>query len=93
MTIVNVRRSECTHYMGRALPPRFPVGSPLANPFHITKEHDRQWVIAAYDGYVRARPDLLALIRELPEDAVLGCWCYPLHCHCNVIAKIWLELR
>ena len=31
--------------------------------------------------------DLLEVIRELPSDAVLGCWCKPARCHCESIIK------
>lgn len=37
--------------------------------------------------------EMLQLIKELPEDAVLGCWCAPEPCHADIIMKIWKELH
>lgn len=37
--------------------------------------------------------EMMKLIRELPEDAVLACWCFPLPCHADRIVKIWKELH
>jgi Domain of unknown function (DUF4326) len=31
--------------------------------------------------------DLLEAIRQLPPNAVLGCWCKPAPCHCESIIK------
>ena len=39
------------------------------------------------------RAELLAAVRDLPENAVLGCFgCKP-RCHGDVIMTLWQELR
>lgn len=41
-----------------------------------------------------AKPEeMMQLIHNLPEDAVLGCWCAPDPCHADVIMTIWKELH
>jgi hypothetical protein len=86
--VVHCRRSKFTVYIGRAwsgLP-----DSKWANPFHIGKHGTRSEVIAKYEAYVRSRPDLMAAVPEL-VDQVLGCWCYPEHCHGDVLVKLVKE--
>ena len=37
-----------------------------------------------------ARSQLLQkLVLSLPSDAVLGCWCKPEACHCDMIVDYW----
>lgn len=49
---------------------------------HIKKE---PWTVQV------SRP--MEVIRKLPEDAVLACWCHPETCHGDVVMKIWKELH
>lgn len=57
------------------------------NPFKIGKDGDRATVIAKYDEWILTRFDLL---RELPtlRGQILGCWCKPLACHGDVLARL-----
>jgi hypothetical protein len=59
----------------------------LGNPFHIGPDGSRDEVIAKYEAYVRSRPELMALIREL-RGWNLMCWCAPLPCHAEVILRL-----
>jgi Domain of unknown function (DUF4326) len=63
------------------------AASPLANPFRIGVDGDREQVIARYSDYLLGRPDLLALVPDL-RGKRLGCWCKPLACHADVIAEL-----
>ena len=62
-------------------------GSPLANPFRPGRDGTRTEIMSKYRDYLLARPDLVALAREL-RGKRLGCWCLPEPCHAEVIAEI-----
>lgn len=83
MTVVHCKRAPYTVYIGR--PSRF------GNPFHVSRQLSRAAAIARFEAYARETPALLAAIRALPADAVLGCWCAPLPCHGDVIVTLWNE--
>lgn len=37
---------------------------------------------------MKAKPALVAWLKDVPEDAKLGCWCQdPNKCHASVVAK------
>jgi hypothetical protein len=62
-------------------------GSPLANPFRLGRDGNREEVLAMYRDYLLCRPDLLALLPEV-RGRRLGCWCLPEACHAEVIAEL-----
>ena len=71
-------------YIGRANPRnRSPPASPWANPFR--GEH----AIERFRKYLTA-PKQAWLRKRLPElrGKILGCWCHPLACHGDVLAKL-----
>jgi len=78
---------EKVHYIGRACG-QFPE-SIFHNPFHIGKDGSRAEVIWKFAEYFYApeqrllRSSALCLI---DCDTCLGCWCYPLPCHGDIIA-------
>jgi len=39
------------------------------------------------------RLQVLAFLKTLDEESVLGCYCSPLRCHCEVIASCWEWLK
>jgi hypothetical protein len=63
----------------------------MRNGRYIPGERTR--VIEAFERDIRNDPVRLELIRKLPADAVLGCWCAPFDCHGHVIVKIWEEMH
>ncbi len=72
-------------------------GGPLANPFVIGKDGNRDAVIEKYRrwmwGHIQAGDTaVLGALRALRGDSVLGCWCAPERCHCEVIIRAadWL---
>ena len=77
--VVHCRRERYDVYVGRP--------SPWGNPFVIGRDGTREEVIAKYAAWVRKQPHLLARIAGL-RGKTLGCWCAPLPCHANVLAKL-----
>lgn len=82
---VNTAHNNFTRYMGRCW-----AGLPESifhNPFHV-----RDWghgvaieKFAEY-WYAPEQSRLRCLALELIKDGeVLGCWCRPLACHCDII--------
>lgn len=76
--------------------------SPLANPFRVGRDGTREEVIEKYRrwlwGEVRRGGVVRFELRRLAgrvvrgEEVVLGCWCFPLPCHAEVVrrAVLWL---
>jgi hypothetical protein len=96
MRVVNLRTEPCTHYCGRVGSydeAKHGVNCNLGNPFPISKNNNRESVILLFEEWARSNISLIARIRDLPEDAVLGCWCKPASCHCDAIIRIWKELN
>lgn len=92
MRVVHCKKEPYTHYIGRP--------GPWGNPFsHLGKSlaqfrvYSREEAIQKYEEYARNQPGLLVMIKALPEDAVLGCWCKPDSCHGDIIVKLWRELH
>lgn len=92
MKVINLRKEKYTHYIGR--------GSIFGNPFVIGKDGNRGDVIIKYEKYIRNKmyslvylTDLGKALYNLPEDAILGCFCKPQACHGDIIIKIWKELH
>ena len=88
MKAVNIRKDKYTVYIGR--------GSVFGNPFKIGIEGaTREQVIKEYEDRVREEINntLGQRIYNLPEDAILGCYCKPQACHGDIIIKIWKEMH
>jgi len=84
-TVVNLRKDHYQVYIGR--------GSPFGNQFVIGKDGNREQVIAKYKDYFVHRVEQDAVFRAQVlalRDKVLGCYCWPLKCHGNVIIE-WLD--
>jgi len=60
-------------------------GNPFRPQTHAPEEHDR--VIALYTRYLDDNPVLLGRLPELSGGKVLLCWCHPLPCHGDALAK------
>ncbi len=76
--VVHCKRSPYDVYVGRP--------SKWGNPFAIGKDGIRQEVIAKYEAWLDSQPDLLDALPEL-RGKVLGCWCYPMPCHADVLVR------
>lgn len=99
MTYVNCRKVECTHYCGRPDSLHKAIGEPedlsiLGNPF-VTGH--RLIDIRNYSRYllekIRRHQEWRDLILAIPDDAKLGCFCYPRECHCQqiILAKKYIQ--
>lgn len=78
-TVVHCKRNKYDVYIGRP--------SKWGNPFSIGKDGTREDVIKKYSNYIMKHPDLLSSLGEL-KGKVLGCYCYPLAYHGDVLAKL-----
>lgn len=77
-TVVHCKKNPYDVYIGR--------GSKWGNPFILGKDGDRQTVINKYEKYLNDNPSLLLALPEL-QGKILGCWCKPLACHGDILAK------
>lgn len=79
--------------------------SPLGNPFthkagiagtvlvasrEEAIERYRRWL---WEKLQARDPKVLAALKALTEESVLGCWCKPLGCHCDVLVRAWKWAR
>ena len=86
-TVVNLH----VHPEAARLPEYVPVHRPTGwgNPFKIGRDSTRAQVIDKYRAWlVSERPDLVLNARIHLRDKVLGCYCVPLSCHAEVLARI-----
>jgi hypothetical protein len=67
-------------YVGR--PSRF------GNPFVLGRHGDRAAVVARFEAWLLANPDLLAAARTELRGKDLVCWCAPEACHADVLLRI-----
>jgi hypothetical protein len=65
------------------------IGRPgiWGNPFVIGRDGTREEVIAKHARWIRTRPDLLKRLPEL-RGRRLACFCKPLACHGDTLAKL-----
>jgi len=64
--------------------------SPLANPFVIGADGDRDQVIARYRRWLwqqisAKNPAILRELSRINDDTVFVCWCSPEACHADVL--------
>jgi hypothetical protein len=88
--ILNKYKDDVTNgiYIGR--------GSPLGNPYPITKTEPRDKVIDEYEIYLRGKinakdPVIIKALNQLNENSKLICFCSPKRCHGEVIEKLWKQ--
>lgn len=91
-TVVNVRTDAFDIYIGRRAPkardPRCRFDSIWGNPFRIGPDGDRDEVIRKYRIYLFSNPELLRQARTILKGKRLGCWCFPLPCHGDVLISV-----
>lgn len=61
--------------------------SHLHNTLAKYKVRSRKEAVEKYEAWLLANPKLMAALPEL-KGKVLGCWCHPLACHGDVLAKL-----
>jgi hypothetical protein len=80
------RKTGRYRYIGR--------GSVFGNPYRIRENGwTRDQVIEMYRSDLRQSKDLQEVIRRLPANAILGCYCAPEACHGDVIMEMWKEMH
>lgn len=77
--VVHHKKSKYDIYCGRP--------SVWGNPFEIGKNGTREEVIEMYRVWLLTNPALMSRIEEL-RGKILGCWCAPLPCHCDILAGL-----
>jgi len=78
-TVVHSQKQDHDVYIGRP--------SKWGNPFSIGKDGTRLQVIIKYEEWIKTQPELLNSVKEL-KGKTLGCWCTPLACHGDILARI-----
>lgn len=65
------------------------IGRPskFGNPYQIGPDGNRAEVLAKYEIWLRNQPHLMAALPEL-RGKVLGCYCKPLRCHGDILARL-----
>jgi len=66
------------------------IGRPSkwGNPFNIGVDGDRAEVIDKYESYLLSRPHLIEAAKIELKGKILGCYCAPLACHGDVLARV-----
>ncbi len=59
------------------------------NPFSV-EDYGREQAIKLFEINLRRRPDLIAALPEL-AGKILGCCCFPLQCHGEVLLRLLWE--
>lgn len=70
--------------------------SPLANPYKVGKDGDREEVVCLYRNYLLtqiARGSINIDYLKSLKGKNLGCWCAPEACHADVIAELVDQIR
>lgn len=62
--------------------------TPWGNPFVVNFDGTRKEVIAKYEAYVRASPQMMRAIKRELRGRDLSCFCAPLPCHAEVLLRI-----
>lgn len=82
-TVVHCRKEKYDVYVGRP--------SKWGNPFKVGP-YTREEALEKYEEWIQTQDWLLKdVVKEL-KGCVLGCWCKPLACHGDILAKLADEL-
>lgn len=78
---VPVNKIKTSAYIGRP--------SKWGNPFAIGKEHgNRAQVVAKYEKWLMAQPELVAQVKAELKGKDLYCFCAPRACHGDVLLRV-----
>lgn len=81
--VVHCKKEPYDVYCGRP--------SKYGNPFILGKDGNRQEVIEKYREWLIKQPLLIEEMKKELKGKVLGCWCKPQPCHCDIIIEIIYE--
>lgn len=79
--VVHCKKSKYDIYCGRP--------TAWGNPFQIGKDGTREEVIKKYENWL-INGDGQFLLKEISKlkGKILGCWCKPKACHCDILARL-----
>ena len=94
--VVHCKKEPFDVYIGRKTNQYPEEGGRWGNPFVIGEEGNRKEVIEKYRLWLKGKldspnlesPPTIQQIRNELQGKVLGCWCSPLPCHGDVLARI-----
>jgi hypothetical protein len=78
--VVHCKKEHYDIYIGRP--------SKWGNPFRVTKTQSRELAIERYKKWLMDNKPLLSQVVPELKGKTLGCWCYPLECHGDVLVEI-----
>jgi hypothetical protein len=100
ITISNIRQNSRGEYIGRENKTYGVKESPLANPYPLKRESERDGVIESYAKWmnlnlsdpfsnpVKEEIERLKVIYREKGELNLVCWCFPRRCHGEVIREV-----
>jgi hypothetical protein len=62
--------------------------TPFGNPFRIGVDGTRAEVVARYETWLLAQPELVERVRMELSGRDLACWCAPKPCHADVLLRV-----
>lgn len=88
--VVHCKKDSYDVYIGRGR------GSKWGNPFthlqHLGGDliivDSREEAISRYEEWLLTQPELIDAAKKELKDKILGCWCFPLACHGEILLKI-----
>ena len=100
ITISNIRQNPKGEYIGRENKTYGVHESPLANPFPLKRESERDGVIVSYANWmdlnlrdpfnnpVKEEIERLKAIYRDKGELNLVCWCFPKRCHGEIVREV-----
>ncbi len=85
--VVHCKKEPYDVYIGR--PSIF--GNPFTHKQCTQAEivvSSREEAVSKFEEWLLSKPDLVAKAKKELKGKVLGCWCSPLSCHGDVLARI-----
>lgn len=85
--VVHCKKSRYDVYIGRPSP----WGNPWSHKMGTLAEYrvdTRAQAIEAFEKWFRSQPQLMLRAKRELKGKILGCFCSPLACHGEIIAKI-----
>lgn len=93
---VHCCKEQCDFYCGRKTSLHKALGNPidlsiLSNPIPLRDESDRPNCIRLYAKHLlelmKKNPFVIEILKTIPDDSTIGCFCYPKDCHCRIIIE------
>jgi Domain of unknown function (DUF4326) len=85
--VVHCKKSPFDVYIGR--PSKW--GNPFTHKDGTLAEYkvsSREEAVQAYEEWLLKQPELIAMVKQELRGKILGCWCAPLACHGDVLARL-----